>query len=78
LIGVLAVGFICGCVVFREGIVFLARLWNASRVAGRFYAEYQYLHRDVAFHPDMKCRLDVYRLPDGDKCPVVIFAHGEA
>jgi len=62
--------------VYRDrigGYVQLARAYYAAR---RFYANYEHLERDVAFHPEMQPRLDVYSPPSGTGHPVLVFVHG--
>ncbi len=53
------------------------RLLKAYLVAKRFYGQYPHLTRDVAFHPEMDVRLDVYAPPDPQAGhPVLLFVHG--
>ena len=59
-------------------LVYYAKLYRAHRIAQRFRAEYEYLARDVAFHPEMEVRLDVYSPATGSDHPVLIFVHGAA
>lgn len=53
-----------------------AELVRASWMARRFRATYEHLARDVAFHPEMDVRLDIYSPALGDGHPVLVFIHG--
>ena len=72
----LAVAGIGAAWVYRDRLSFAIDLVRAYTAAQRFYAEYEHLARDVAFHPDMAPRLDVYSPPEGDAHPVLVFIHG--
>ena len=61
---------------FGDDIKFYVNLFRAHRAGQRFYEQYPYLERDVAFHPDMIPRLDVYSPAEGEGHPVLIFVHG--
>jgi acetyl esterase/lipase len=61
---------------YRDTVAFYAQLARAYYTARRFCARYQHLERDVAFHPQMATRLDVYSPPSGMGHPVVFFVHG--
>jgi acetyl esterase/lipase len=61
---------------YGDEIAFYVRLFRAYRTARRFYASYEHLARDVAFHPEMEPRLDVYSPPSGAGHPVLVFVHG--
>jgi len=60
----------------RGEITFYANLFKAYRDGKRFYDSYPHLARDIAFHPDMAPRLDVYSPPGGSEHPVLVFVHG--
>lgn len=62
--------------VYREQISFWWQLLNAYLVSRQFYAGYEHLEKDVAFHPQMQPRLDVYSPPSGTGYPVLFFVHG--
>jgi len=61
---------------FGDDIVFYVNLLRAHQAGRRFYAQYPHLERDLAFHPQMDPRLDVYSPAEGDGHPVLIFVHG--
>jgi acetyl esterase/lipase len=61
---------------FGDGISFYVKLLRAYRTGKRFYEQYPHLERDVAFHPDMAPRLDIYSPAQGEGHPVLIFVHG--
>jgi acetyl esterase/lipase len=61
---------------FGDEISFYVKLFQVNRTGKRFYEQYQHIDRDVAFHPGMAPRLDVYALAEGDGHPVLIFVHG--
>ena len=61
---------------FGDDISFYVRLARAYLTGRRFYEQYPHLERDVAFHPDMTPRLDVYAPAQGEGHPVLIFVHG--
>jgi acetyl esterase/lipase len=61
---------------YRQEISFYVKLYQAYRTAQRFRADYPHLGRDVAFHPNMEPRLDVYSPAEGSAHPVVVFVHG--
>lgn len=63
-------------VVYGQDIIFYVKLYQAYRTAQRFRADNPHLARDVAFHPDIEPRLDVYSPARGDEHPVLVFAHG--
>jgi len=60
---------------FRE-LLFFYRLFRAHRQSNRFYAECPWVTKNVAFHPDMAPRLDVYCPETGFGHPVVIYVYG--
>jgi acetyl esterase/lipase len=62
--------------VYGEDIIFYVKLYQAHRTAQRFRADYPHLARDVAFHPEMEPRLDVYSPAEGEGHPVLVFVHG--
>src|SRR5258708_2506531 len=55
---------------------FVYRLIRAQRQANLFYATFPWVTKNVAFHPDMAPRLDVYRPDTGTAHPVVIYIYG--
>jgi len=55
---------------------FFFRLFRAHRQAKRFYAECPWVTKNVAFHPDIAPRLDVYRPETGTGHPVLIYVYG--
>lgn len=61
---------------YRDEISFYVKLLQTFRISQRFYSEYPHLARDVAFHPDIAPRLDVYSPPSGSGHPVLVFVHG--
>ena len=61
---------------FGDDIAYYINLYRASRAGKRFYEQYPHLQRDVAFHPDMDPRLDIYSPAAGEGHPVLIFVHG--
>jgi acetyl esterase/lipase len=52
------------------------RLWRAQRLANRFYAECPWVTKNIAYHPEMPRRLDVYQPETGTGHPVVIYVYG--
>jgi acetyl esterase/lipase len=62
----------------RERLAFLRDLSRAYLEGRQFYHQYDHVARDIAFHPEMAPRLDVYSPPDGEGHPVLIFLHGGA
>jgi acetyl esterase/lipase len=62
--------------VHRDAIAFYLQLAWAYLAARRFYTQYEHLERDIAFHPQMAPRLDVYSPPTGTGYPVLFFVHG--
>jgi acetyl esterase/lipase len=62
--------------VYRDAVVSYAQLARAYFAARRFHAQYEHLERNVAFHPQMAPRLDVYSPPSGTGHPVLFFVHG--
>jgi acetyl esterase/lipase len=61
---------------FGGELSFYARLYQASRVGRRFYAQYEHLAKDVVYDPQVKPRLDVYSPAEGSGHPVLVFFHG--
>ena len=61
---------------FGDDITFYVNLFRAHQAGKRFYEQYPHLDRDVAFHPEMEPRLDVYSPAEGEGHPVLIFVHG--
>ena len=59
-----------------SGPRFYYQLFQAQRRASRFYADCPGLTKNVAYHPDMPGRLDVYRPETGSGHPVVIYVYG--
>jgi acetyl esterase/lipase len=60
----------------REDIVYYVKVAGAYLTGRRFYANYAHLERDIAFHPEMDPRLDVYSPAEGADHPVLVFYHG--
>jgi acetyl esterase/lipase len=67
---------------YKDTIDYNLRLLNAKRIGDKFYAEYPYVHKDLAYGPNPAQKLDVY-LPDpaltpGPQVgyPTLIFVHG--
>ena len=61
---------------FGDDITFYVNLFRAHQAGKRFYEQYPHLEQDVAFHPEMAPRLDVYSPAEGEGHPVLIFVHG--
>lgn len=61
---------------YRDELTFYVGLLRAYLAGRRFYDRYPQMARDVAFHPEMAPRLDVYSPPDGTGHPVLLFVHG--
>ena len=61
---------------FGDDLTFYLNLFRAHQAGKRFYEQYPHLERDLAFHPDMAPRLDVYSPAEGEGHPVLIFVHG--
>jgi acetyl esterase/lipase len=61
---------------YRDDITYYVNLYRAHRAGKRFYQQYPHLERDLAFHPEMDPRLDVYSPAQGEGHPVLIFVHG--
>jgi acetyl esterase/lipase len=61
---------------FGDDIAFYVNLFRAHQAGKRFHEKYPHLERDVAFHPDMAPKLDVYSPAEGKGHPVLIFVHG--
>ena len=76
ILGVLVGLGVGGWLAYREEIRYYGGLLKAYRIAKGFYAEYEHLARDIAFHPEMDPRLDVYSPESGQGHPVLIFVHG--
>jgi len=57
-------------------LLYYLKLYRAYRVARRFRARYEHVKRDIAFHPEMNVRLDVYSPSVGAHHPVLILVHG--
>ena len=60
-----------------DELKFFYRLWRAHRQANRFYADYPWVTKNIAYHPGMPRRLDVYRPEQGTGHPVIV-CHGPA
>lgn len=58
-----------------DRLLYYLKLYKAHRIARKFAASYEYLDRDIQFHPDMDVRLDLYTLA-GKGFPVLVFVHG--
>ncbi len=57
-------------------ITFAWDLYKVKRVSDKFYADYPYLVKDIAFTDKSDVRLDLYRPDDGEGHPVFLFVHG--
>ncbi len=57
-------------------LVFLGRLWQAQRVASRFYTQCPTVHKNLRFSAGPRPCLDVYRPADGKGYPVFIYVYG--
>ncbi|MBI3240737.1 MAG: alpha/beta hydrolase [Chloroflexi bacterium] len=68
--------------VNREEINYNLRLLNAKRIGDKFYAEYQYIAKDVAYGSQPRQKLDVYQpdpaSPDRTDLgyPVLVYVYG--
>ncbi len=61
---------------YRDLVRFYHKLYQARREAERFYAGCATLTKNIAPHPSVRTRLDVYQ-PDGARdCPVFIYVYG--
>ena len=61
---------------YRQNARFYYRLFQVQREASRFYATCATVTRNVAPHPAVRTRLDVYQ-PDGARdCPVFVYVYG--
>jgi acetyl esterase/lipase len=60
----------------RQLGVYFWNLYNAKRVADRFYAECPTVFKNIAYHPSTPRRLDVYRPADGSGYLVVVYVYG--
>ena len=78
LLGALVAAIAFAALPMREpnGLHFYYQLFRAQQQANRFYADCPGLTRNVAYHPDMPGRLDVYRPDTGSGHPVVIYVYG--
>lgn len=56
--------------------LFYLKLLRVYLMAKRFCGKHEYLARNVAFHPELDVRLDVYSPDAGANRPVLIFVHG--
>lgn len=61
---------------YRDRLHWYLQLARAYSAARRFYADYEHLEKNVAFHPEKAPRLDVYSPPSGMGHPVLFFVHG--
>ena len=59
-----------------DELKFFYRLWRAHRQANRFYADYPWVTKNIAYHPGMPRRLDVYRPEQGTGHPVIVYIYG--
>jgi acetyl esterase/lipase len=62
--------------IYRDTVASYLQLARAYYAARRFSARYEHVARNVAFHPEMAPRMDVYAPPSGTGHPVVFFVHG--
>src|SRR5262245_64099286 len=59
-----------------DELSFLFRLYRAHREANRFYANFPWVTKNIAYHPEMPRRLDVYRPETGSGYPVIVYVYG--
>jgi acetyl esterase/lipase len=59
-----------------DDLLFIYRLLRAQRQANRFYAAYPWVTKNVAYHPALPRRLDVYRPEKGTNHPVIVYVYG--
>ena len=59
-----------------DELMFFYRLFRAHLQASRFYAEFPWVTKNIAYHPDMPRRLDVYRPETGTNHPVIVYVYG--
>ena len=59
-----------------DELAFFYRLFRAHRQANRFYADFPWVTKNIAYHPDMPRRLDVYRPETGTGHPVIVYVYG--
>jgi acetyl esterase/lipase len=55
---------------------FYYRLIRAQHQANRFYAECPWVTKNILYHADLPCRLDVYQPETGSGHPVMIYVYG--
>ncbi len=60
----------------REEIDYNLRLLNAKRIGDKFYAEYPYIEKNIAFGAGPSQKLDVYRPESGAGYPVLVYVYG--
>lgn len=61
---------------YRSNAYFYYQLFKARRDADRFYRGCPTLIRDLAPHPALKTRLDIYQPAGARGCPVLIYVYG--
>ncbi len=61
---------------YRQNMEFYYKLFKAQREAQRFYAHCATLTRNIAPHPSVTTRLDVYQPEGARNCPVLIYVYG--
>ena len=59
-----------------DELAFFYRLLRAHWQANRFYADFPWVTKNIAYHPDMPRRLDVYRPETGTGHPVIVYVYG--
>jgi acetyl esterase/lipase len=74
-LALLAVG-LAAYVAWGQQMSMAVRMLSAYRAARSFQARYPFFERNVAYHPQMEPRLDVYWPPTGQGHPVLVFVHG--
>jgi acetyl esterase/lipase len=74
-LAVLAVGLVV-YVAWGQQMSMAVRMLNAYRAARSFQARYPFFERNVAYHPQMEPRLDVYWPATGEGHSVLVFVHG--
>jgi acetyl esterase/lipase len=75
-LGILAAALLLARRRLLSELLFFARLLRAQRQASRFYNDCPAVTKNIAFHPAMTPRLDVYRPETGGGYPVVVYIYG--
>lgn len=61
---------------WADRLIFYGQMSYVYLIGQRFYQQYPYLTKDIAYHPTRPLTLDVYRPPHGEAHAVIIFLHG--